>query len=61
MQIKLSAIITKKNFAAAILKAFLLPDKKGMKIEQKFSSTVEEVGWKIKLATSTTMEIEFIV
>lgn len=58
MQIKLSAIITKKkNFAAAILKAFLLPDKKAMKTEQKFSSTVEEGGWKIKLATSTRMEI----
>lgn len=40
MQIKLSAIITKKNFAAAILKAFLLPDRKAMKTEQKFSSTV---------------------
>lgn len=46
MQIKLSAIITKKNFAAAILKAFLLPDKKAMKTEQKFSSTVKEGGGK---------------
>lgn len=44
MQIKLSAIITKKNFAAAILKAFLLPDKKGTKTKEKFASTEEEGG-----------------
>lgn len=47
MQIKLSAIITKKNFADAILKAFLLPDKKGRRrLSKSFPQLWRRLGGK---------------